>query len=122
MAGTFEAATHSEKGTLRAEALFLSSEISRFLVVRQANEPEPEVALMGVPIPVGKYAAYIFETGTLYEQKYGEQVRRVVTRLKNEGLEDKQLDILAGPHINPHSENVNEIANRLGELASKLPK
>ncbi len=110
------ASTHG----LKRNTLNLAARIVGFLVDRRKNEPPQEIAMMGLPIPVGKYAEYIFETGELYREQFDDEVRQTIEDLKRDGLEDKELEILAGPHVNPHDEVVRKIAEHLRDLAKKL--
>jgi hypothetical protein len=120
-AATSEQVTKSLRaGTLEFRVVSLSSEILHFLLDRQAHEPEQQVALMGaMPIPVGSYADYRFETGQMFDQIYGQRVRAAIEQLKNEGLVDPSMGPLMG--ATPDPDVARQIAEKLGTLAINLP-
>jgi hypothetical protein len=107
------------KGTLESEVLSLSREILAFVLGREGGEPKMEVIIMGaMPMPVGKYREYDKQTGKLYEEKFGERVRKAIADLKKRGLEDPALN--ATLHATPDAQVARRIAEGLANLASKL--
>lgn len=113
----FDVLVHVQQTSLRLTALELSGDIENFLRDRERVAP-PRPAPATWEHDVEAVLRFDDDTSTLYERRFGPQVRRTCEMLALEGLRDRDLEVFYRRPANAFQ--IDVVARKMAVLAKRL--